>query len=259
MGTGIGYAFIGTGAFAFLAIAHMRAMKMKEQSRVVCEMFWYAGGALPVALAGVLLASNGDLPMVAQRFFLGIVGAFFGSALLVGIGEWVRPIEVKAQGSQGSGMSGNNIIQPPVKITGDGNVLSFNQSGGITANTVNIGPQPRTITESQKERICSSLKESEGVSRLRIDLIVIMNPEIQQYAEQIYNVLSSCGFDIKVMNFGSLIPELQGILLYDPRNELSRLRTAFDAAGIRYTRNSNRASDSPYPPTTPALTIGAKS
>jgi hypothetical protein len=106
MGTGTGYAFVGAVALAFLAIAHARAMKMKEQSWIAAESFWYAGGSLPVALACVFLASNGDLPMIPQRILLFCVGGFLGGTTLVAIGEWIYPTLAGAQTTQGAGMSG---------------------------------------------------------------------------------------------------------------------------------------------------------
>jgi hypothetical protein len=135
MGTVVGYAFIGAAALAFLTIAHTRAMKMKEQSRITAEMFWYAGGLLPLTLSCIFLTSNGDLPVIPQRVLLFIVGGLFGGAVLVGIGEWVHPISAVAQGSPAAGNS-----QPGVTISGGDNVVSVGQIGGITARVVTINP-----------------------------------------------------------------------------------------------------------------------
>jgi hypothetical protein len=140
MGTGTGYAFIGTVSLTFLAIAHARAMKMKEQSRIAAEWFWYAGGSLPLALACVFLASNGDLPMIPQRILLFCVGGFMGGATLVSIGEWIHPTVAGAQTTQGAGMSGPSGNQPQVNISGGENVVSVGQIGGITARVVTINP-----------------------------------------------------------------------------------------------------------------------
>jgi hypothetical protein len=135
MGTVVGYAFIGAAALAFLTIAHTRAMKMKEQSRIASEMFWYAGGLLPLALVCAFLASNGELPMIPQRILLFLVGALLGGATLVGIGEWVHPGSTVAQGSPTTAGS-----QPQMTINGGDNVVSIGQIGGITARVVTINP-----------------------------------------------------------------------------------------------------------------------
>jgi hypothetical protein len=135
MGTVVGYGFIGASALAFLTIAHTRAMKMKEQARVAAEMFWYAGGLLPLCLACVFLASNGDLPVIPQRIVLFFVGALFGGTGLMGIGEWVRPGSAVAQGPSAAGGS-----PPQITISGGDNVVSVGQIGGITARVVTINP-----------------------------------------------------------------------------------------------------------------------
>ena len=136
MGTAVGYSFIGTCALAFLAIAHARAMKMKEQSRFAAEYFWYSGGLLPLVFACMFLASNGDFPVTAQRVLLFCVGALIGGTFLLGFGEWMRPIQANAQASKMS----LNENQPQVVINGGGNVVSIGQIGGITAKIVNINP-----------------------------------------------------------------------------------------------------------------------
>ncbi len=139
MGTAVGYAFIGAVALAVLSIAHAWAMKMKEQSRIAAEMFWYAGGLLPLALECGFLASNGDLPMVLQRIVLFCVGGLIGGATFVGIGEYIRPSPASAQTAQGTG-AGTSGNQPHVNISGGENVVSIGQIGGITARVVNINP-----------------------------------------------------------------------------------------------------------------------
>jgi len=136
VGTGVGYSFFGACALAFLAIANTRALKMREQSRFAAEYFWYAGGLLPLALACVFLASNGDLAMMPQRFLLFVVGALLGGSFLLGVGEWVRPTTASAQATH----IADTGTLPHVNITGGDNVVSIGQIGGITAKVVTINP-----------------------------------------------------------------------------------------------------------------------
>lgn len=142
MVTGVG--FVLPVALAFLAIAHTRAMKMKEQSRVTAEMLWYVGGLLPLVLVCIFIASNGDLPMTPQRILLFCVGGFVGGFSLVGLGEWVHPISAIAQTTQApidSTREGNGPVNNgPVNISGGDNVVSIGQIGGITARVVTINP-----------------------------------------------------------------------------------------------------------------------
>jgi hypothetical protein len=54
--------------------------------------------------------------------------------------------------------SGNNSPATGTITQGPGSATSFNQQGGITAGTVNIGPQDRHLSENQKAAIVSNLQ-----------------------------------------------------------------------------------------------------
>jgi len=138
MGTAAGYAFFGACALGWAAIAHTRGLAMRAQARVAPEMFWYAGGGLPLAVATIFLAQSGDLSMWQQRILLAVIGAVIGGAALVGVGELAHPTSAKAQTPRLAVPA--NDSPPPVTITGGDNVVSIGQIGGITARTVTINP-----------------------------------------------------------------------------------------------------------------------
>jgi len=77
-------------------------------------------------------------------------------------------------------------------------VTSFNQSGGITANQVNIESPNRELTEKMKVQLVSYLKENKPVE---IWISAVMgDAESLRYAEQINDYLINQGYVIKNFN-----------------------------------------------------------
>lgn len=80
----------------------------------------------------------------------------------------------------------DSIIHPPMI-----NVSSTNQSGGITANQVNIGSIPRNIDNKTKNELLEMLK----VKNEPIDISSVMgDSEAFKYANQINDFLKSQGY-----------------------------------------------------------------
>ena len=73
------------------------------------------------------------------------------------------------------------------------NVTSYNQSGGITAYNVNIGPQDRMLSESLTDQLDKIISQN---SDKRIVVTAVMgDQEAFKFASQIKNYLLSTGHD----------------------------------------------------------------
>src|SRR5262245_21009351 len=72
------------------------------------------------------------------------------------------------------------------------NISSFNQSGGTTPHTINIGPGERTLNESLKRQINTAVA---GKKKVTI-LAVWGDTEAFQFATEIYNYLKGEGVPV---------------------------------------------------------------
>lgn len=79
---------------------------------------------------------------------------------------------------------------------GGDNVTSINQSGGITAHTVNVSPAARRLSAEQKSDLVAILK-SGPVGQIAIDLPFSSDSEIQGFAAQLEDALVGGGWTIK--------------------------------------------------------------
>lgn len=165
-------------------------MKMKEQHRYAEEYFWYAGGMAPLTLACVFLASNGDLPVVPQRFLMASIGALLGGTLFLGIGELIRPTSASSQTAPGA-------VPGPQNIYGGNNVFSYGQSGGITAGTVNIGPIPRSLSQPRMDQLKKQISEQLPKDKPIIVVAVAGDSEALDFAYEILSYLKGNGFSVK--------------------------------------------------------------
>lgn len=78
------------------------------------------------------------------------------------------------------------------------NVTSKNQSGGITAGQVNIGPQPRVLGDQAKSTLLRIIAERNGAP---ITVTAVMGDgEAFQLAEQVKSFLESEGHQIMGVN-----------------------------------------------------------
>jgi hypothetical protein len=84
-------------------------------------------------------------------------------------------------------------------------VTSNNQSGGITAHTVNLGPRPRHLDDGQRSYFLRTIPKGKTVGVEAED-----NPEAFQYAKEIADFLNSSGYDAPRMVVGNSIPPQTG-------------------------------------------------
>lgn len=78
----------------------------------------------------------------------------------------------------------------------DQSVQSYNQSGGITAHTVNLGPQPRHMSDVLKRQILQELPRTRPIT-----VVAIMgDAEAHHFAQEIHAFLGANGFPLKEAN-----------------------------------------------------------
>lgn len=76
------------------------------------------------------------------------------------------------------------------------NITSINQSGGITAHTVNVGPQPRTITPQFEQEL---IRVIAGYKKVTVTC-VLGDGEGFQFASAITNYLKAKGINVEGVN-----------------------------------------------------------
>ncbi len=80
-----------------------------------------------------------------------------------------------------------------IQQTIDQSVTSHNQSGGITAHTINFGPQQRRMDDKLKSEILSLIPKTTSIS-----VIALMgDAEAYEFATEIYTFLKDNGFSLK--------------------------------------------------------------
>jgi hypothetical protein len=113
-------------------------------------------------------------------------------------------------------------------------------------NTVNLGPQPRTITVEQARKIIEVLRANPSQS-ITVYKSIIDN-EAGNHALQIARVLELGGWNVKVEGIGQLIPPTYGIECRIKDSEKSAticplLEKAFGTVGIKIIPNPKAATE----------------
>src|SRR6266852_5953096 len=122
------------------------ALKMRVEKKY--REMWGAAtlSLLPAALFCLIIAS-GEASMITRNYLLLPVGALVGACLFAYAGYLLQDIR-SAHAENTS--SPANFKETELMPTDRGpiinqNVTSHGQQGGITAHTVNVGPQPRNL------------------------------------------------------------------------------------------------------------------
>lgn len=76
------------------------------------------------------------------------------------------------------------------------NINSFNQSGGITAGVVNLGPQPRRVDEQSGKQLLDNLKKGKKITITS----VMGDQEAFNFGHQILNFLKGKGYNAEGVN-----------------------------------------------------------
>jgi hypothetical protein len=95
----------------------------------------------------------------------------------------------------------------------DQSVTSYNQTGGITAHTVNLGPQPRRMDETLKAQILSEIPRSKPITVAAL----LGDGEACQFAEELHTFLKNHGFPVTGERIDLVVPSgtVKG-LTFDP-------------------------------------------
>lgn len=98
------------------------------------------------------------------------------------------------------------------------NISSYNQSGGITAYNVNIGPQDRKLTEDFGEQL---IQEIEKRPDKEIEILHEMGDgEAYRFAKQVRNFLIEKGYNPKGVNFVAYAEPIEGQVFKETNNSL---------------------------------------
>jgi hypothetical protein len=132
-----------------------------------------------------------------------VIAVVIGIILTVGSAEKNTPIRNHIKDAEA-------ITEPSQQI----NVTSNNQQGGITAGIVNnnFGPQPRTVSESQLEKVANAL----GTSPKGNLYFVIDSPaqDGEAYAQKLVPAFLAGGFDVgRVFGSISATPPVEDIFV----------------------------------------------
>lgn len=84
-------------------------------------------------------------------------------------------------------MTKNDDKQPP---SIDQSVTSHNQSGGITAHTVNLGPQQRQLDAGMKQQLVSMLPKDRTI---KVDA-PMGDGEAITFSQEVWNFLAAAGY-----------------------------------------------------------------
>lgn len=109
----------------------------------------------------------------------------------------------------------------------DQRVSSINQTGGITANTVNIGHQPRIITQHQGDQVVEAIKADPGQAMI---LVMSGTPDGADFSADMVAVLTMAGWGA---NSGARMGKpFKGVVAYPHSKRGEAAAQAFKDAGI---------------------------
>jgi hypothetical protein len=191
MGTGtlaIITAFAGILAAAF--IRHAFDMRKEQKYReMVGAVFW---GMLPLGVVCLVWAATGDSPMRLQNSLLGLVGAAIGASAFVWLGYVVRPADAQTEKT--------TPVQNDKPAQVAQNVTSYNQSGGITAGTVNIGTGRAEFNDQLKADLLQKVPKG------NVQLQTIGGNADQAIGNEVEAFLRQNGYSVQRTSIGMMVP-----------------------------------------------------
>jgi hypothetical protein len=179
---------------------------------MVGSIFW---SVIPFAVVCLIWAHNGDSPVYAQNFILGLVGAVIGGSALIWGGYVARDLTAKAQTVPGTTqMAQDQSSKPSVNITGGNNVFSLGQMGGQTAQTIiNYGAPPRVIPDAAKQILINGLTPPDKKQPKIVVSCAATDAKCCLFADQWELILRSSGWVVTTgpSVFGS--PPMVGVVI----------------------------------------------
>ena len=181
---------------------------MWERGNRLGAFSYYTLGVLPVYLVCWSWVLNGDVILPIQRILLGLFGGLLGIALSLALAEWLKPsAQAQAQTTQEQPMTSS---KDPTQ-----NVTSYNQSGGITAGIVNVGPQRLAFSPDLGHQLLTNMPDKNKPVRLNgvggdADQAVVM---------QIESFLRENGYQVERNRAGMMAPPPDQKVVLNPTAE----------------------------------------
>jgi len=190
---GSGTLAIVTAFASILAAAFLRhAFDMRKEQKyreMAGSIFW---GLVPLGVVCLIWAATSDSSMRIQNSLLGCIGAAIGAAAFIWLGYVVRPAD--AQTEKGAAMQNDKPGQVAQNVT------SYNQSGGITAGTVNIGTGRAEFNDQLKADLLRK------VPRGSVQLQTVGGNADQAIGNEVEAFLKQNGYSVQRMMIGMLAP-----------------------------------------------------
>jgi hypothetical protein len=146
---------------------------------------------------------------------------------------------------------------PAISMPNNQGVVSVAQSGGITAQQVNIGRQERTLRPGIPMEMFDRLKQYAGT---KFDLHYEQSaPDAYRLSQEIEHVLTSAGWLPVVRGFMMRFPPLTGIFIHAPGESLvagTELRACLTELGLLVNMSSQQVHPSPSLPGVPSSSDG---
>ena len=121
-------------------------------------------------------------------------------------------------------------------------ISSFNQTGGITAHTVNINPahRQRTLSPEQNAQLFLLLKDAEKAESVIIECPMAAGNDAIAYGDAIYAALKNADWNVREPFNSTRAPVIQGVELVQRNRGVAippavALLNAFRAVGITLT------------------------
>jgi hypothetical protein len=185
---------VAVAIFAILA-KHALDMRGKQNYR---EMWGCLTLSLLPAALFCLWATSGESSMAMRNIILIPVGALVGACVFAYGGYLFSDIMVARAQSQASTTFKEAQLTPSERgpIINQ-NVTSHNQSGGITAHTVNVGPAPRNINAPESASLKAQMLRDLPRDKEITVMALMGDVEAAEFALQIHAFLKENGFKLK--------------------------------------------------------------
>lgn len=152
----------------------------------------------PMVVSTLVWAPTAQDPMW-RIMVSGIVGAIFGSLFLIGATQLIHDRAVAQSGNQPDG----RVTKGSERMSQ--NITSYNQSGGIIAGTVNIGPGRLAFSDSLGAELLSKMP-----IKKKVNLKSIGGNADQAVASEFQNFLQQNGYEVARSIVGTMSPPPDG-------------------------------------------------
>ncbi len=189
MGTTWTVASVVTGAVFALGTL------MWTERNVVGAWACFMASFFPMVIATLVWAPMAN-DSIWRISISGTIGAIVGSIVLIGITEIIH-----GRAQAGSSLSNQPIREIPLTEKFAQNVTSYGQQGGITAGTVNIGPQRLAFSPDLGNELLAKMS-----NKKKVIIRSIGGYADQAVASEIKDFLQRNGYEVTLTPIGMLMP-----------------------------------------------------